>query len=350
MLLKVSLVEAHEVPEHAARLAARELGHVRVLLLRHHRGAGAEPVGQGDESEARAHPQHQFLRKPRQMHHRDRGAGTEFDREITIRHGIDGIVTKAVEGQVACHLLAPDGEGRAGQGARAQWQAVQALSRIPQALGIAIEHLAVGEQVMTEGDRLRHLHVGEPRHDQAGMLQRQRGERLAQRGEQGHDAVELVAQPQAHVGGHLVVAAAAGVQALAGNAHALGQAGFDVQVHVFEVELPFKGARFDLLGDLRHAALDVGQVASADDALRGQHVGVRQRALNVGLPQAFVEKHAGGVALDQVAHGFAEQSGPSLGLFIELVGCHPPILGAAGPQGATMCSGFIFPAQAGCIT
>ena len=104
------------------------------------------------------------------------------------------------------------------------------------------------------------------------------------------------------------------------------------------------------LSDLRHAAFDRRSIIGADDALRGQHLGVGQRAPNVGRPQPLVKEHAGGVALDQVAHGFAEQSGPSLGLFIELVGCHPPILGAAGPQGATMCSGFIFPAQAGCIT
>jgi hypothetical protein len=61
-------------------------------------------------------------------------------------------------------------------------------------------------------------------------------------------------------------------------------------VHVFQVELPFEGAGFDLSArDLRHAALDVGQVGGADDALRGQHLGVRQAAGDVGLPQALVE-------------------------------------------------------------
>jgi hypothetical protein len=68
-----------------------------------------------------------------------------------------------------------------------------------------------------------------------------------QLGEQAADQVNLAAQPQAHVGGHLVVAAAAGVQALARVAHQLGQAGFDVQVHVFQVELPLERAGLDLL-------------------------------------------------------------------------------------------------------
>jgi hypothetical protein len=54
--------------------------------------------------------------------------------------------------------------------------------------------------------------------------------------------------------------------------------------------------------------------AGRDDALRGQHLGVRQAARDVGLPQALVKKHAGGVALDQVAHGLGKQRRPGLRL------------------------------------
>jgi hypothetical protein len=70
----------------------------------------------------------------------------------------------------------------------------------------------------------------------------------------------------------------------------------------------------------------------ADDALRGQHLGVGQRALDVGLPQALVEEHAGGVALDQVAHRLGKQGRPGLGFLVELVlghGC-PAALQYAG--------------------
>jgi hypothetical protein len=81
--------------------------------------------------------------------------------------------------------------------------------------------------------------------------------------QQAADQVDLAAQPQAHVGGHLVVAAAAGVQALAGVAHQLRQAGLDVQVHVLQVELPVELAGLDLGADLGHAALDGGQVLGA---------------------------------------------------------------------------------------
>ena len=134
--------------------------------------------------------------------------------------------------------------------------------------------------------------------------------------------VDLVAQPQAHVGGHLVVARAAGVQPLAGVADELGQPRLDVQVHVLQRELPLERAGLDLGADLRHAALDGGEVVGADDALRGEHLGVRQAAGDVGAPQALVEADAGGVALHQLAHRLGEQRGPGLGLLVELVGGH----------------------------
>ena len=75
--------------------------------------------------------------------------------------------------------------------------------------------------------------------------------------------VDLAAQPQAHVGRDLVVARAAGVQALAGVADERGQARLDVEVHVLEVELPLELAALDLRRDLRQAALDRGEVVGA---------------------------------------------------------------------------------------
>ena len=44
-----------------------------------------------------------------------------------------------------------------------------------------------------------------------------------------------------------------------------------------------------------------------------------RRACDVGLPHALVEEHAGGVALDQLAHGLGEERRPGLGFLVELV-------------------------------
>jgi serine protease Do len=155
---------------------------------------------------------------------------------------------------------------------------------------------------------------------------------LLQVHQQTTDQVDLTAQPQAHIGGHLVVAAAAGVQALAGIAHQLGQARLDVQVNVFQVQLPVEGAGLDLGADLGHATLDGGQVIRPDDALGGQHVGVGQGARDVGQPKALVKEHAGGVALDQIAHRLGEQRRPAFRLVVELVDGG---LGGAGSRVST---------------
>ena len=98
--------------------------------------------------------------------------------------------------------------------------------------------------------------------------------------------VDLVAQPQAHVGRDLVVARAAGVQPLAGVADELRQPRLDVEVHVLERRAAIRSAPGSISSrDLRQAALDRRQVGGADDALRGQHLGMREAAGDVGAPR-----------------------------------------------------------------
>src|SRR5690606_35721197 len=161
-------------------------------------------------------------------------------------------------------------------------------------------------QVVAESDRLGHLQVGEARQDGGGVFQGQRGQPVAQLLQQIDGQVDLVAQPQADIGGDLVVARTARVQALARVADQFDQALFDVEVDIFQVQRPGEAARADFFKDLLHAALDVGQVGGADHAHGGQHVGVGQRALDVEGRHALVEVDRGGVALDQVGNGLGE--------------------------------------------
>ena len=174
--------------------------------------------------------------------------------------------------------------------------------------------------MVAEGHRLRDLQVRKARHDGIGVLFRQVEQGGAQAFQQDQHVVDGGAHVQADVGRHLVVARAPGVQTLAGIAHQFGQALFDVQVHVFEVEQPLELPGFDLAADLGHAALDVGAVLRADDALRGQHLGVGQRALDVEQRQALVEEYGGGVALDEIGNGFGEAGRPGFGFFGQLCG------------------------------
>ncbi len=114
--------------------------------------------------------------------------------------------------------------------------------------------------MVAEGDRLRDLQVREARHDRVGVRLGEVDQRAAQRGQSGDQRVDLAAQPQADVGGHLVVARAPGVQPLAGVADQRGEPLLDVEVDVLEVARPRELAALDLAADDCHAALDRREV------------------------------------------------------------------------------------------
>ncbi len=174
--------------------------------------------------------------------------------------------------------------------------------------------------MVAEAHRLRHLQVGEAGHHEFGVALGLVDQHALHLGEQAGQGVDLLAQPQPQVGGDLVVAAAPGVQALAGVADELREPRLDVEVHVLELELPVECAGFDFLRDLGQAALDVGKVGRADDALRGEHARMRKAAGDVGAPQAAVEADAGGVALHERIDRLGKQRGPGGGFVGERVG------------------------------
>ena len=326
--------QTHQMTHHTASFAPRQFGHIGVFLLRHDGRTRGEAVCQLDESKVLAHPNDQLFRQAADVHHAQRGRCCELDGKVAVAHRIQAVLAQlrlalgVDHAQGLGDTRTVQRVGGASQCSRPQGQAVDAVSDFTHALFVPREHFHIRQQVVRQADGLRHLQMGETGHHGLGVLGRNLHQSALQVVEQFADGVDFIAQPQAHIGRHLVVAAAAGVQALACVAHQLGQPCFDVEVNVFEFQLPLELAAFNVLCDLLQAALDVGQVLRVDDALRLQHLGMGQAASDVSLPQALVEKHAGGVALHQLAHGFREQGGPSLGFAVERVGgCHAGILG-----------------------
>ena len=110
---------------------------------------------------------------------------------------------------------------------------VHTATHILHTLGIAAEHLNISQHVVAEADGLGDLQMGETGQDDLDIFSGNGQQRFLQLGEQLTNQVNLAAQPQAHIGGDLVVAAAARVQAFASVAHQSGQARFNVEVHVF---------------------------------------------------------------------------------------------------------------------
>ena len=130
--------------------------------------------------------------------------------------------------------------------------------------------------MVPKADGLRHLQVSESGQDDLNIFLRHVNQCFLQINQQGAYQINLATQPQAHIGGHLIVARAAGVQALAGNANELRQARLNVQMHVFQVQLPLKLAGLNLSRNRRHATLNGRVVLGADDGLVAQHLGMGQ--------------------------------------------------------------------------
>ena len=173
--------------------------------------------------------------------------------------------------------------------------------------------------MVAKGHRLCDLHVREARQDGVGIFLGEVDQCQTQAFQQAEDVVDGGAHVQADIRRDLVIARAASVQALAGIAHQLGQTLFDIQVHIFQIQQPFELAAIDLGQDLRHPTLYGFVILLADDFLRGQHLCMRERALDIDMRESLIEKHGRGVAFHKIGHRLGEAGGPGFGLFGKLV-------------------------------
>jgi len=123
---------------------------------------------------------------------------------------------------------------------------------------------------------------------------------------------DLVAQVEADVGGHLVVARAAGVQFLAHVADALGQARLDVHVHVLEGGGPGELAALDLAADGFQALDDLPALVFGEHAHVGEHARMGDGAGDVVPVETLVEAHRGGEGLHEGIGGGGEAARPGL--------------------------------------
>jgi hypothetical protein len=159
---------------------------------------------------------------------------------------------------------------------------------------------------------MRDLQMSEARHHRFGVALGEIDELQLQRAHQQVDRVERIAQPQPNVGGHLVIARAAGVQALAGVAHQVGQPLLDVQMNVLEIDRPAKGSGIELRLDRLHTALDVGEVVGREHAYGRHHPCMRQRSADVDCSQPPIEGDRRGVLLGELVDRLAKAPRPGL--------------------------------------
>src|SRR5690606_10043733 len=104
-----------------------------------------------------------------------------------------------------------------------------------------------------------------------------------------------------------------------GHADAVGQARFDVHVHVFQIDAPVEGAGFDLSLNVLQVGDDLVALVGAQHAGLFQHGGVGDGAHDVVTVEALVELDGGGESGDEGVDGLAEAAAPGL---VGLVGAH----------------------------
>ena len=174
--------------------------------------------------------------------------------------------------------------------------------------------------MVAEAYGLSHLHVRKARHERVGFFRGVVHEHFLQMAEHGDDLINFGAQVQADVSGDLVVAATAGVQALARIADQLCQTRFDIEVNVFEFKLPEELAGLDLIGDLSHAASDIGQILFGNHAAGRKHLSVSKRPSDVGGRHALVKAHRLGISEHELGNGFGETTRPCFLLGMQRIG------------------------------
>ncbi len=279
----------HEVADDPRALSARQFGNVRVLLLRHDAGPRRVTVVEAQEAELGGRPEDDLLGKPRQVHHRERRGGVDIHDEVAVRDGVQRVLGHAVEAEGARDGGAVDEVGDACECARSERQDVGAGAGLGESLSVARQHRFVGLEVMGEEDGLRPLKVGVAGHRCSRLALREVEERRAECAQGLDDRVARGSCMQSRVRRDLVVPRSGGVQAPAGVAHPLGEGGLDVEVDVLAVEPEREGAGIDLGPDRLEASDHHIAVVGGDDALRCQHPGMRDRALDVLAVEAAVE-------------------------------------------------------------
>ncbi len=223
---------AGEVADQPPGLAPGELGDVGVLLLRHDRRAGGPRVVEHGPAELPRGPQADLLAQPGEVHADHRRDEEELGDEVTIADRVDGVGDRASEAQLGGDRLRVERKGGSGQRPGAQRRERRPDVPVGETVEVAAERVRVLGQLVPEGHRLGVLQVGEAGSRAVDVGLGLVGQRDDQVDEGRRDGPGPVAQVEAEVGGHLVVAAAPGAQLPADRAEQLEEAALDRRVDV----------------------------------------------------------------------------------------------------------------------
>src|SRR6266568_6597247 len=133
-----------------AGLAARQLRHIGILLLRHQARAGGKSVAELHETEFARAPGDQIFAQTREMHSDHRQAKKKLDRKIAIADGIDTVLARPGKAELARDRLAIEDDGRSSQRARPERQDIRSPIAITKTLRVPLKGFELGKQIMVK--------------------------------------------------------------------------------------------------------------------------------------------------------------------------------------------------------
>lgn len=185
---------------------------VGVLLLGHEGRARGVGIRQADEAELGGRVNNEVLRPPADVLHQEAAPLQRLEHKVAVGHGAHRVPQQALEAQLLGHHLPVHAERVAHQRAVAEGAAVDPLADLAQPLEVVGKGESVAQHPVAPADGLCALQVCVPGHDVVDLGRGALGDDGQEALEEAPEPVELVAQLQAHVGGDLLVAAAARVQ------------------------------------------------------------------------------------------------------------------------------------------
>ncbi len=188
------------------------------------------------------------------MCHHQRTSRDKLDGEVAIRNGVERIPANTVEAKFPRDKFAVDWKAGAGQCGGPERQAVDAFAAIYHSVFVAREHFDVRHHVVAKCYRLRHLQMGEARHDGLGMGQGLSGEGHLQILDLTVEVIHHVANIKPEIGCNLVIARACRMQSACWSANNLLEALLDVHVNVLKGHRKRELAAFDLCLNLIQSA------------------------------------------------------------------------------------------------
>jgi hypothetical protein len=288
--------ECREMTKNTSGLSANEFQRVWVLLLRHEAAAGGDAVPEAKEAKLLCRIEDEVLSETGEVHHRQRGRAGKLDEVVTVTDGVETVVGDPIETKFMGHPFAIDWVVGTGEGTGPERELVDAATDFVESLGIAREHLEIGQQVVGKEDRLGLLEVGVARDGGIWIAISQVEQGEAGFSEASRELIDLLAQKEAGSDGDLVIAASSGVEFIASHPDPLDESGLDEAVDIL---CPGKGRLIKISGvtggfsDPSQSLRDRGHLFGGEDSRPSKGTSVDSTRLKVCPKQTSVEPETG---------------------------------------------------------